>query len=396
MQAIQQLEMAADGLAQDEAKTQVQSACLHMRYAVARAYEGRESKADQLALLLRLPEALISCQAPSITMLPSDPAELAGVILPGPLTAELRAQLFSWNFDLFTIPAAELPSLCFGFLMMHDEVSQLKFSRSRLWNFVVEVESRYRKNPFHSFRHAVDVCLASSFLIRKLQTQKPGLLDAVDVAAFLVAAIVHDIDHPGVMNGFLTATRHPLAVLYNDRSVLENHHSSTASSLLLRPELNFLLPVDVESGKKFKKHIVDLVLATDVTTTMPFAKSFEQWLAEPTHSEVTAARAMQLLIKASDISNPSRALPVYEQWVVGVMQEFFRQGDAENELGLPYSMNCDQHTVNVDKCQVGFIQFLVEPLFKTVEKLLPNISEPVMRNLSDNKAHYQKLASAAS
>ena len=50
----------------------------------------------------------------------------------------------------------------------------------------------------------------------------------------------HDTDHPGVMNGYLINTRHPLALLYNNQSVLENHHCSTALSLLERPELNFL------------------------------------------------------------------------------------------------------------------------------------------------------------
>jgi len=101
------------------------------------------------------------------------------------------------------------------------------------------------------------------------------------------------------------------------------------------------------------RHIVDLVLATDVTTTMPYVKNFEGWLVSADQkTEITAPRAMQLLIKAADISNPTRALAVYEKWVTGVMEEFFRQGDAERELGLPYSMNCDRNTVNVNKCQV--------------------------------------------
>ena len=42
------------------------------------------------------------------------------------------------------------------------------------------------------------------------------------------------------MNNFLVATKHPLALLYNNQSVLENHHCATALSLLERAELNFL------------------------------------------------------------------------------------------------------------------------------------------------------------
>ena len=46
--------------------------------------------------------------------------------------------------------------------------------------------------------------------------------------AILVAAAIHDVDHPGVNNKFLITVRHGLATLYNDISVLENHHLATA------------------------------------------------------------------------------------------------------------------------------------------------------------------------
>ena len=48
------------------------------------------------------------------------------------------------------------------------------------------------------------------------------------IMAALVAAAVHDVDHPGVTNLFLIAIRHDLAIMYNDSSVLENHHVATA------------------------------------------------------------------------------------------------------------------------------------------------------------------------
>lgn len=48
------------------------------------------------------------------------------------------------------------------------------------------------------------------------------------IMAALVAAAVHDVDHPGVTNLFLIAIRQELAIMYNDISVLENHHVATA------------------------------------------------------------------------------------------------------------------------------------------------------------------------
>ena len=48
----------------------------------------------------------------------------------------------------------------------------------------------------------------------------------------LVAAAVHDVDHPGRTNGFMVNSGHNLALLYNDISVLENHHLAVAFKLM--------------------------------------------------------------------------------------------------------------------------------------------------------------------
>ncbi len=50
--------------------------------------------------------------------------------------------------------------------------------------------------------------------------------DAMDTCLFLAvfSAAIHDYCHKGVNNDFLIKSRDPLAVLYNDRSPMENHH----------------------------------------------------------------------------------------------------------------------------------------------------------------------------
>lgn len=39
-------------------------------------------------------------------------------------------------------------------------------------------------------------------------------------------------------------------------------------------------------------------------------------------------------------------------------------GDRERAEGLPISPNCDRATVDVNKSQAGFLEFLVLPFFK--------------------------------
>ena len=70
------------------------------------------------------------------------------------------------------------------------------------------------------------------------------------ICATYYAALIHDFEHLGVNNDYLIKSMHPLAVMYNDISPLENHHVAAAVRVMLRPECQFcaaspvsLLPV---------------------------------------------------------------------------------------------------------------------------------------------------------
>ena len=248
LKAIEDLESSLDKAKNEGVRQHIQSACTAMRNAVE-DHGSSATVADQLARLVRLPEAMVSCRPPSVALRGSLASELSEgeslSALPPPLDGALAEEVKSWTFDIHKVAAAELPALCFGVIMSHPACSRVlpTLSLHRLWRFVEVIASRYRNNPFHSFRHAVDVTLGVSCLLRWLQEAKPGLLTDLHVVAALVAAMVHDTDHPGVMNGFLVATKHPLAVLYNHQSVLENHHIATAMGLTSRPELDWISPL---------------------------------------------------------------------------------------------------------------------------------------------------------
>jgi hypothetical protein len=61
---------------------------------------------------------------------------------------------------------------------------------------------------------------------------------------------------------------------------------------------------------------------------------------------------LEMAIKCGDMNNPTKNPEIAGKWIDCVMEEFYRQGDAERTLGFPISQFMDRETPNVPKCQV--------------------------------------------
>lgn len=65
------------------------------------------------------------------------------------------------------------------------------------------------------------------------------------------------------------------ALLYNDRSVLENHHAASAWNLFMsRPEYNFLVNLEHVEFKRFRFLVIEAILATDLKKHFDFLAEF--------------------------------------------------------------------------------------------------------------------------
>ena len=74
------------------------------------------------------------------------------------------------------------------------------------------------------------------------------------------------MDHPGKNSAFLCNSGSELAYLYNDISVLENHHAAFGFKLTMSDErVNIFQNLDRDSFKLIRQGIIDLVLATDMS-----------------------------------------------------------------------------------------------------------------------------------
>ena len=90
----------------------------------------------------------------------------------------------------------------------------------------------------------------------------------LEVLAAILASSMHDVDHPGTTNQYLVATSSELALMYNDESVLENHHLAVAFKLLQLPECDILAGLSAKQRTSFRKMVIDMVLATDMSKHM--------------------------------------------------------------------------------------------------------------------------------
>ena len=53
-------------------------------------------------------------------------------------------------------------------------------------------------------------------------------------------------------------------------------------------------------------------------------------------------------------------------------------------------MNCDRHTVDVNQSQIGFINFIVKPLFECAAKFIPELGTGALANIEGNLAFFSK------
>ena len=83
----------------------------------------------------------------------------------------------------------------------------------------------------------------------------------------------------------------------------------------------------------------------------------------------------------------------YDSWIKVVMEEFFHIGDLEREAGMKVSMNQCRETTNIDKCQQGFIMFVVQPLYEQMTRLIPG-AQPAMTQLLLNAETIKKKLAA--
>ena len=102
----------------------------------------------------------------------------------------------------------------------------------------------------------------------------------MDVLAALLAALGHDIDHPGANNMYFQKTNHLMAQTSNDVSILENYHSYMLFKLLSKPENDIMGNMSDAQKQRLRKALIETIMGTDMTKHFNLCTAFEAVIAK--------------------------------------------------------------------------------------------------------------------
>ncbi|KAK9980198.1 hypothetical protein ABG768_013580 [Culter alburnus] len=313
-------------------------------------------------------------------------SNMVGLSYPPSVIAVLK-NVDKWSFDVFALNESSgdhaLKFIFYDLLTRYDLISRFKIPVSALVSFVEALEVGYskHKNPYHNLIHAADVTQTVHYLL--LKTGMVHWLTELEIFAMLFAAAVHDYEHTGTTNNFHIQTRSDTAILYNDRSVLESHHVSAAYRLLQDDdEMNILYNLSKDDWRELRALVVEMVLATDMSCHFQQVKAMKNFLQQP--EGIDKPKALSLLLHTADISHPAKNWDLHHRWTTSLLEEFFRQGDKEAELGLPFSPLCDRKSTMVAQSQIGFIDFIVVPTFTVLTDMTEKIVTPLIEEATSS------------
>ncbi|XP_073821041.1 phosphodiesterase 1c isoform X5 [Musca autumnalis] len=297
-----------------------------------------------------------------------------------PEVVKVLKTLDDWCFDVFALAEAAngqpVKYLGYDLLNRYGIIHKFKIAPATLEIFLNRIEEGYcrYRNPYHNNLHAADVTQTVHHML--CQTGLMNWLTDLEIFATLLAALIHDFEHTGTTNNFHVMSGSETALLYNDRAVLENHHISAAFRLLKDDDCNVLSNLSREEYRELRTLVIDMVLSTDMSFHFQQLKNMKNLLTL-NEATVDKSKALAMVLHCCDISHPAKRWNLHHRWTMLLLEEFFRQGDLERELGLPFSPLCDRNNTLVAESQIGFIDFIVDPSMSVMADMLEHSLAPI-------------------
>ncbi|KAJ3654757.1 hypothetical protein Zmor_013925 [Zophobas morio] len=305
----------------------------------------------------------------------------------------IRQWLRTPTFDARPWEDEELLLLLQQMYLDYDLCSKFAIDINTLRNFLYEAYKNYNDVPFHNFRHCF--CVAQMMYAISWSVDLPSKIGDLEVLILITSCICHDLDHPGYNNIYQINAKTELAIRYNDISPLENHHCSVAFRILENEDCNIFKSFKSEDFKQVREGIIRCILATDMARHNEILTNFREITPNFDYTDKAHVNLLcMVLIKVSDISNEARPMDVAEPWLDKLLQEFFKQSDAEKLEGLPVTPFMDREKITKPSSQCSFIGFVLLPLFEALGELLTELQDLIVQPVREALEYYRRLNEA--
>ena len=283
--------------------------------------------------------------------------------------------------------------------------------------FLISVTDQYLTSTlYHNSLHGADITATICLFFNNSNAEEVCHAQVIDLLSIIIAALGHDIGHPGLTNAFQINSSSEMAITYNDNSCLENFHLTKLFKTLRKDEHNIFEKLSTQDYKKIRKKMISEILATDmaihgkvlnnIRSKIPEdllneaeknkkirIKKFE--LITDINNEETTNEEKQALfdyfIHSADLGHNTKIFDISLRWVELLSEEFWLQGDKERQMNLNISFLCDRDTTNVPKSQVGFIGGFIIQSYNFLVIMFPTLNYTI-ENAKDNLNKWQKLA----
>ena len=318
-----------------------------------------------------------------------------------PSCRQYYAALQSYDLDPRDYSDPELMEMVLAIFYSYDVPAKMGIPLDNLRTFIQVVHDHYKPPNdviFHNFQHVYNVLHIAFHMLRSGLDQ---CLTIFEVFALFVAALCHDIEHPGVNNAFMINSRSELASLYSNDAVLERHHSAVTRKILRAggesmPCHDIMCSLPEDFKLRFKDLVSAAILATDMTHHVDKVESVQarakRGMPFDAGNEGDRRELLCVLLHTADIGAQTQDTAVAIKWGRTVSNEFSAQYHKEMQLGLPLSpfMAGLDEEVKFALLQTGFVSNIILPLWTAVADCFPALKVRVAM-LHTNNHVYQDI-----
>jgi len=306
--------------------------------------------------------------------------------------------LFTWDFNVLDIDGKFILKNIVGKIFKNfiEKNNYRKINEIGLKIFIKNVSELYHDHPYHNFYHATNVFHKTYMLLSECQLFKKLNLDVL--FSILISALTHDIDHPGNNNLYEINTCSPLALKYNDLSVLEQHHCQITFELIEKYKLfeNF-------SKQEFlicRKTIINCILGTDMNNHKNILdnlnnlrqkndKSYSLFDFDLIEDQIFIGK---IIIHAVDIGNPIVQFDICEKWSHMVHQEFHNQILNEEQNGIQTFSSFNFNSIeSFYKHEIKYIDYICLPFWNEMVNIFPILEEQRKKIMINLEIYKNKL-----